>query len=133
MDSPSLVVSPRHWVHFRRDPAFHWCRVVIDPRAYGSAVMCDCCFPAERDENMRVFYFYFIYVCTNVARNYQHVDCHVARPCRCYKEILSAEEDRVETGLARDDMEATGVDFVCLSGLFTSEPLVLYPSDQPPS
>eukprot|EP00752_Nemacystus_decipiens_P012313 g10918.t1 len=28
---------------------------------------------------------------------------------RCYKDILSAEEDRVETGLARDDMEATGV------------------------
>lgn len=28
---------------------------------------------------------------------------------RCYKEILSAEEDRVETGLARDDMEATGI------------------------
>lgn len=32
---------------------------------------------------------------------------------RCYKDILEAEEDRVETGLARDDMEATGGCILC--------------------
>ena len=29
---------------------------------------------------------------------------------RCFKDILEAEEERVETGLAIEDMEATGVD-----------------------
>ena len=33
--------------------------------------------------------------------------------CRCFKDILEAEEERVETGLAIEDMEATGAYVAC--------------------
>lgn len=46
---------------------------------------------------------------------------------RCYKDILEAEEDRVETGLARDDMEATGV-----FASFTEDSNALYVGGEAP-
>lgn len=36
----------------------------------------------------------------------------IFHPIRCFKDILEAEEDRVETGLARVDMEATGLSVI---------------------